>query len=84
MGLKFPVILLGDLLLEFRNREGRKQNKRNHQQNFIGFSEYLKIIAQNQEYLFQFKLESLSFQHYLMLKTIHTAEVIELNMYNQI
>lgn len=44
-------------------------NRRNNQENFLGFSEYL---AQNQKYLLKFKLESLSFQCYLMLGTIHT------------
>jgi len=39
-----------------------------NQENVLGFSEYL---AQNQKYLLQFKLESLSFQLYLMLGTIH-------------
>lgn len=39
-----------------------------NQDNVLGFSEYL---ARNQKYLLQFKLESLSFQHYLMLGTIH-------------
>lgn len=44
-------------------------NKRNNQENFLGFSKYL---AHNQKYLLQFKLKSLSFKHYLMLGTIYT------------
>lgn len=57
------------MFLEFRKSEDRKQNRRNNQENFLGFSEYL---AQHQKYWLQFKLESLSFQCYLMLGTIHT------------
>lgn len=78
VGTQIPVRLLDDLLMEFGNRGCRKQNRRHNQENFLGFSEYL---AQYQKYLFQFKLESLPLQHYLVPGTTHTAQVVEFNIY---